>query len=200
MKIALGIEYPLLLSKNKTISGLIFYYLYTHGATLFNINPIRKRSTSPAITFSILFFASSAADFSAPEIEYWIPETTNIRTPTSAVMKVAYLMSPLKISITLPKPGCMVHSYFLSSGLSLFPKLSLQSIPGIFSATVTFVAHPADELVVVVATGSAASVICKVDRINSKQTKIPPMIRKVFFFIKWGKYYNLKSAKSFKNA
>ena len=67
---------------------------------------------SPARTFSILVFACPAASLSAPDIEYWIPETTNISTPTSAVMKVAYLMSPLKMSITLPKPGCMVHSYF----------------------------------------------------------------------------------------
>jgi hypothetical protein len=70
--------------------------------------------------------------------------------------------------------------------LSLFPKLSPQSIPGIFSVTATFVAHPADELVVAagVAGSTAADATCNMERIPHEQIRIPPTIRKIFFFIK----------------
>ncbi len=106
------------------------------------MNAIRNNKTIPAITFSILFLASSAAVLSAQASEYWTHETTSMRIPTSAVIKVTYLMSHCNISITLPKPGCIVHVYFLF--VIPFPDFGSKThpIPGISSVTVTVVADP----------------------------------------------------------
>ncbi len=62
-------------------------------------------------------------------------------------MKVAYLISPRRISITLPKPGCIVHLYFLDSGPDFSHSLggtASHFIPGISSVTVTVVGPPSD--------------------------------------------------------
>lgn len=50
-------------------------------------------------------------------------------------MKVAYLMSPLKINITLPKPDSIVHSYFLV--VISFPQIGLHGNPIFVRSSVT---------------------------------------------------------------
>ncbi len=116
------------------------HYLYIHGATLLSTNPIRNKRVSPARIFVIRPFAPLTSPQVAPDIEYSIPEYTSINAPTSAVMNVAYLMSPLKISMTLPNPDSTVHLYFC---FVMSPTLvQTQSMPGIFSVTVTVVGDP----------------------------------------------------------
>lgn len=172
---------------------ICFYYRYTHGATLFRKNPMRNRRVIPAKTFWIRSVACFFASPLAPAMEYWTPETTSIRTPMSAVIKVAYLMSPRSISMTLPNPGCMVHSYLLCSGPTPAEESGLQSMPGICSVTVTVVPHSAR------ADGTQKLIPNATRTNNNSCGSVRETLQKKVLFI-CSVYYSLKSARSFRNA